>query len=70
MPPPTYFNAKVVSMMPEGITTIDVNWFVYGLAVAGRYNSITVDNLEEFVDYKEFGELLLGTESSSGGDSA
>lgn len=58
--------------MPESFSSIDVRWFVYGLAIAGRYNTMVDDEsiLEDLKDDVQFGDLLLGTESSSGGDSA
>jgi hypothetical protein len=52
------------------ITTLDVDWFVYGLTIAGRYNVITVDGLEPTTDDVKFGELVFeGTNTSYGGDS-
>ena len=58
--------------MPEDFSSLDVTWFAYGLAVAGRYNSMVVDGLiEEVKDDVQFGELSLGNnESSSGGGSS
>ena len=35
--------------MPEDFSSLDVTWFAYGLAVAGRYNSMVVDGLIEEV---------------------